>query len=65
MTFFEINLDIKQDYKDIINSYLMILPIFLTMMLLEDKLTIISLFSYTILGNLIYHLVIKELIQIV
>ena len=65
MAFFDLKLDIKEEYKEIINMYLMILPIFLSMMLLEDKVTILSLFSYTILGTLVYQLVIKELINIV
>lgn len=66
MALFDLNLNIDDTYKKIIEQYLMILCAFIFMILLEplNKFNAISLMFYIILGMLFYNLVLTQIISI-
>ena len=64
MPLFVLETGLKKEYLDLLKSYLMLLPMFLAMLLLDEKISVLTLMSYSILGSLVYHLVIKELVEL-
>ena len=66
MALFELNLDVPQTYKDMVNQYFALISTYLFMIILEplDKFNVVSMLFYNLLGMLFYNLVVKEIIVI-
>ena len=66
MAIFELELDIPQNYKEMVNQYFALISTYLFMIILEplDKFNVVSMLFYNLLGMLFYNLVVKEIIII-
>lgn len=66
MALFQLDLDIDETYKTIIDQYLFILCSLIFLIMLEpvDKFNGVTFLFYNILGILFYNLVVKQIISI-